>query len=488
LKLFFVLTNRSISPEHLQIGKQIHGEDLNARLRRHFINPKIKVMKAQAIFRTSIERIIKKRTLYQLLLLILFLAASTLLVAAQSGKLETNGGMAQAVAAYDATTRQSILLASEHPQILTQLQKTQEETAASFQKMINRFRQKKQEWFYTITRYPDLMHKLAHLPAKQTQEQVFKLLPHQDPDLKEAAWRLYKSEQRNLIKLDDIRLNADFEFEKSTAGLKAQTRQAFRMLQNKPDVLTLLTNNIDLTKQLGDRYKNNTGELTNQLAMLHDKLEIQNQQEAAAFKKQIESDPKAMKELREAKNAYAGNGSYYNNPYYYPYSYWFGYPYWYSYPMWYPGMFWYYPGFYFGVGGLYGVPSYGFSFWFYNGGYYTRYPALYRQFGNYYRSNVTTTVIHRDVNTVNRGFIGVASSHYNTNAGARMNSSFSSPRFNRQVGEPRLNQGNFNNRMNFNNRINMNTYHSQSLGGFGRGGFGGGSMGGGFHGGGHIRH
>lgn len=437
-------------------------------------------MKALMISGTNMQSSLKKSTsLCRSLLLISLLLNSSLLVSAQSGKLETNSGMAQAVAAYDANVRQSILLASEYPQILTQLEKTQEETTASFQKMVGKFRQKKQEWFYTITRYPELMHKLAHLPARQTQEQVYKLLPHQDPDLKEAAWRLYKSEQKNLLKLDDIRMSANMEFEKSLVSLNSATREAFHNLQAKPDVLTLLTNNIDLTKQLGENYKSHPGEVSNQLAMLHDKLEIQNQQEAAAFKKQIESDPKAMKELREARNAYASNAYYYNNPYYYPYSYWFGYPYWYTYPMWYPGMFWYYPGFYFGAGGLYGFPSYGFSFWFYNGGYYTRYPALYRQFGNYYRSNVATTVVHRDVNTVNRGFIGVASSHYNT--GIRMNTSFSSPHsFNRQVGEPRLNRGNYTSHM------YINTYHSQPMGGFGPRG---GSIGGGFHGGGvHIRH
>jgi hypothetical protein len=323
------------------------------------------------------------------------------------------------------------------------------------------------------------MHRVANLPAKQTQSDVYKLLPNQDPDLQEAAWKLYRNEKKNLAKLDNIRIAANQEFEKSIAHLNAPARESFHKLQTMPDVLTLLTNNIDLTTRLGEHYRNNPAQVASQLTTLHDNLEVQNQREVASFKKQMESDPKAMKELRAASNAYSNSNSnspYYNNPYYYPYSYWFGYPYWYSYPLWYPSMFWYYPGFYFGVGGLYGFPSYGFSFWFFNGGYYTRYPHLHRRFGNYYQNNVTTT---RVSGTVTRGFMGVATTHYGTD-GARMNT-LTSPTSTIRQGQLFHNQGSFN------NRVNANTYHAQSWGGFGGRSSGiGGSIGGGFHGGGHI--
>src|SRR5882757_6971153 len=110
------------------------------------------------------------RYFYKSFFWILFLAASV--VSAQSNKLETSQGLADAIASYDADVRQSILVASEYPSVLMQLQKSQDQTMESFQKMIGRFRQKKQEWFYSITRYPELMHQLATLPAKQTQETV----------------------------------------------------------------------------------------------------------------------------------------------------------------------------------------------------------------------------------------------------------------------------------------------------------------------------
>ncbi len=412
---------------------------------------------------------------YNFLFWIAFVVSFTSALA--QNKLETDQGLADAVASYDADIRHSILIASQHPAILVQLQKSQDETMASFQKMIGNFRQKKQEWFYTITRYPDLMHQLANLSAGKSQEEIYKLLPTQEPALKQAAWKLYRNERKNLARLDNIRLNASNEFDKSVAHLSPSAREAFHKLQGRPDVLTLLTNNIDLTTKLGERYKANSGEVTDQLAVLHDKLEIQNQREAAAFKKQLESNPKAMKELRQASTAY-GNNSYYSNPYYYPYSYWFGYPYWYSYAMWYPGMYWYYPGFYFGAGGLYGFPSYGFSYWFYNGGYYTTYPHLYRALGGYYQNNVTTTHLTAPIN---RGFANVATTHYDPMTSRA--TSLSSPYSYRQQGS--LQQQSHN----FNGNVNAPIYRSQSFGGFGRSGLiGGGTMGGGFHGGGRGRH
>ncbi|HEY8937738.1 MAG TPA: hypothetical protein VIM65_21070, partial [Cyclobacteriaceae bacterium] len=192
-----------------------------------------------------------RRQFYKSFLLILLTAVSAG-VYAQSSTLETDKGLEEAIASYNANERQSILIASENPAVLSQLQKSQDQTMDSFQEMISRFRQQKQEWFYTITRYPALMHQLANLPARQSQEDIKKLLPNQDPELQEAAWKLYRHEKENLAKLDNINMNANKEFENSTSHLNASAQEAFRQLQNKPDVLTLLTNNIDLTTRLGE--------------------------------------------------------------------------------------------------------------------------------------------------------------------------------------------------------------------------------------------
>ncbi|MFN8344550.1 MAG: hypothetical protein U0X91_06090 [Spirosomataceae bacterium] len=416
---------------------------------------------------------------------------SNLLTFAQVNRLETNKGMIASIAPYNADVRQAILQASLYPEVLSQLQKSQSQTGAAFQKMIGDFRREKQNWFYTLTRYPELIHTLAMLPNGEDQEAVYQLLPNQSPDLRDAAWHLYRHEKADLAKMDNIQTAAQQEFEKTIQDLDEPTANAFRKLSTLPDVLTLMTNNLSLTSGLGNQFRDNPTSLNEQLAALHDSLNVKNQYDIAAFKKQLAEDPQAMQELGQASRDYAAANGYNmpnqqnynaNNPYYYgnnyygnPYSYWFGYPFWYASPMWYPGGFGVYSGFYAGLGGfgLYGFPSYGFTNWFFNGGYYNRYPNLYRQFGNYYRGH---SADNRFMGAANNGFMGVAGRHFNMNNGNRM-SNYNSPSRYRQS---------YQNNGNSARAGAARSYGSSSWGASGGRGFSGGGGyrgGGGFHGG-----
>src|ERR1700712_515122 len=98
------------------------------------------------------------------------IASWSVAVFGQSNQLETEAGIIASIAPYDPETRQAILEASRYPQALTQIQQIQTETVTSFQNMIANDDQTKQGWFYTITRYPDLVHALATQPKKQKKE------------------------------------------------------------------------------------------------------------------------------------------------------------------------------------------------------------------------------------------------------------------------------------------------------------------------------
>lgn len=402
--------------------------------------------------------------------MIVFFLITNMLVFGQVSQLETDKGIVASIAPYNVDVRQAILQASQYPQILTQLQKSQAQTIESFQSMIGSFRQTKQAWFYTLTRYPDLMHSLAILPKKQNKEDVYRLLPNQDPDLQKAAWQLYCHEKEDLVKVDNIKISAQQEFEKIIQNLDVSSIAAFQKLSTMPDVLTLMTNNIELTSKLGNQFRENPMQLNEQLTVLHDSLNVQNQYEIATFKKQLEENPQAMQEMGQAAKDYASANGYnlptqqnYNNypSNYYgnPYSYWFGYPSWYGSPMWYPGGFGFNSGFYSGIGGfgIYGFPSYGFSNWFFNLGYYNRYPNLYRQFGNYYHGNISG---HRVMGSVNNGFMGAANHHYTPNGGNRLNYLTSPSGYSRQGRQTYQNNSNT-------THSNANTYHTQSWGSYG---------------------
>jgi hypothetical protein len=452
----------------------------------------VKVMKKYMNLQVEKERIFTMSDWFIQGLVAVVLAF--LLVVVSSGKgfgqvsqLETDKGIAASIAPYNADVRLAILQASQYPQILTQMKQTQANSEVAFQNMISDFRQKKQGWFYTLTRYPDLTHKLATLPDGQDKDNIYRFLPNQDPDLQEAAWKLYKHEKEDLVAVDNLNVAAQQEFNKSIDGLDNDTKASFNKLGKLPDVLTLLTNNIDLTTKLGGQYKDNPTALNTTLTALHDSLNVQNQYEIAAFKKQLADNPQAQQEMSQAAQDYAkangfnlptqqgynGNNNGYNNSNYYnnPYSYWFGYPSWYGSPLWYPNSFGYNSGFYYGGGlgigfGMYGFPSYGFSNWFFNGGYYNRYPRLYNTFGNYYRTNIGQG---RVMGSVNSGFMGIANNHFNPNGGARMNYMNSANGYTRPAGQNYQGNGNT-------THSNANSYHAQSWGG-NSGGYGGGGRG-----------
>jgi hypothetical protein len=431
---------------------------------------------------------IKLKQMKNELLCVMFLFGATVTAFGQMSALETDRGIDASIAPYNADVREAILEVSQYPQLLSQLQTNQSQTVEAFHAIVSGFDEKKQAWFYTITRYPDLMHTLATLPDKTDKDAVYKLLPNQDADLREAAWQLYDSKKKELIRLDNINLAAKQDFDKTIQSLSAPDQAAFQKLYNMPDVLTLLTNNIDLTTRLGEHYKANPTVLDGRLAAIHDSLNVQDQYEIAAYQKQMADDPKAQDELSQAAKDYAkdngysipaqqydeaDNESYYANPY----SYWFGYPDWYADPLWYPGSFWFDTGLYFGMGGfgIWGMPGYGFSSWFFGGGHYNRYPNLYRQFGNYYRNNIAE---NRVMGSANRGFMGVADGHFNAQGGNRLNRQSSPPTYNRpNTSSARAGRSTA-------TRVNANSYHAQawsSMGGRGnavRGG-GGGSRGGG---------
>lgn len=346
----------------------------------------------------------------------------------QVSQLETDKGMQNSVASYNTDVRQAILLASQYPQTLTQLQQEKNQTQTAFQGLISDFSQKKQGWFYELTRFPELTHTLAIMPSGQSRDDIRKMLPNNDENLEKAAWRLYRFHHEDLQQADNLNQQAQDSFTKAIQSLDSPTQDAFKKLSQYPDVLVLLTDNIDLTTKLGQQYIADKDGFTNQLASLHDSLMVQNQAQMAAYKKELGNNPQAQQELNQAAKDFAKTNGYilpngqvaYNNNYGYgyanPYSYWFGYPYWYGSALWYPSAYWGSFGLSYGFGGLgfSAFPAYGFSNWFYNGGYYMNYPYLYNHFGNYYRSAIINHPMNR---YSNNGFMAGNRNYYGSYSG-----------------------------------------------------------------------
>lgn len=404
-----------------------------------------------------------------------------------------------AIAPYRDDVRRSVLLASQQPQVLTNLADQQANSQQAFNRLIQFYGQTKQGWFYDIARFPNVLHELATLPAGSDQATVQEITKTLPTDLQEPAWKLYRHHHDDLVQADNLNQQADDAFNKLISPLDEPTQAAFRQLMAMPDVLSLLTQQIDKTTKLGQAFQVDPDGVTQNLTALHDSLDAQTQRELADYQRELDQDPQARQELQQAGQAYAQangyktginpNPAWVNTSYYYqnPYSFWFGYPYWYASPIWYPSAWWYGTGFYYGLGGnmvLFGLPSVGFSNWFFNRG-YGYYPHLYRRFNTYYVNNIG---VHRIWAPGSYGFMGAARRAFGPVNGSFGNRSnwLTNPQYARpntwsgsgargaapMYHTPNMNSGGF---------------RTQSWGGFsGRsfGGFSGShSFGGGFHGG-----
>ncbi|WP_221393059.1 hypothetical protein [Dyadobacter sp. NIV53] len=350
------------------------------------------------------------------------------------------------------------------------------------------------------------MDKLATMPRKQSKNNIEALLNNPSPELKEAAWKLYDKHHNDLVTVNNLNQQAVGSFQNLIQLLNPDAKQAFKTLQEMPDVLSLLNDHIDITTELGQNFKNDPSGVSQQIAEVHDQQENQNKQDLANYRDELSQDPQALQELAQASQQYANTGGYsYPAPaqtqvinYGSPYSYWFGYPSWYNSPMWYPGAFGYGSGIYFGLGGypsIYGLPSLGFSNWFF-GGAYRRYPNLYRQYGRYYNSYGSRGGY---ASPARSAFMGTASRHFVPNINGRSGGFINNQAYRQSSRSysvaPRQNSygGNGGHSYSPSNGGGARSYSSPSYGGrsmgggFSRGG-GGGFGGGGSRGGGGGRH
>ncbi len=358
---------------------------------------------------SSVERHRWYGSSFLLMLLPILFLLGTSIASAQTPQLETDKGLLQSIAPYNADVRRSILIASQNTRVLEQAQQIRNRSQRAFQNLIGGYSQQEQGYFYEITRYPAVLRTMATTPDLRRNE-VEDLLNNTSAILRENGWALYRNNRGVLSQMYQLNQDAEYAYQQMLQPLDITTQTAFRQLANYPDVMALLSENMDLTVRLGERYYRSPEALNLELANMHDEMVAQRQYEVAEYKRKINDDPDAARELDQAATEYAQsnnyvlpnrnqdvyitNNYYYSNPntYYYsnPYSYWCGYPHWYTTPLWYPNAYWVDFRVSFGIGsiGFYGCPSYGFANWFYYGGYYRRYPSLYARFGNYYRNYV----------------------------------------------------------------------------------------------------
>ena len=338
-----------------------------------------------------------------------------------------------ALVLYPEATRRAILEASLYPEALIKMERLQSQTRTSFQEMLASYPQSTQEVIWDVTRYPDLVRRLV-VEGEGSPTRINAVLEDYPEEVYDNARRAGADYYEVLVEIDRLDASANQAFAAILEDYPPKAQDAMRQLLDLPEVLDILTENIELTILVGDVYKKEPDWVIHMADSLSLEVARANAQEIEDWKTELEKNPEAREELKASAQDFASeygyDDEYYDYPeddiyyegqpnryvvehYYYNYPYWFGYPYWYTYPRWRPYPYWYDWGFYYGPGRtivVINLPSFYFTHWyFYRPSHHYYYPHLSAGFVRHYYgyrrsgSSICTTVSnwHND----NRGVI-----------------------------------------------------------------------------------
>ncbi len=338
--------------------------------------------------------------------------------------LREDSAAVNALVLYPDTIRLDIFEACEFPASIVSIATLQKNTSSDFANLVSSYSKEEQEDFWNLSRYSDLVSRLAQGGPK-SQAQINDILADYPDDIRDAALRQGINHYDVLQKMDALQSNTNAQFEQILTDYPPVTQGALRDLIRYPEIINLLNDHLSLAVRVGDHYRRNPQRVINWADSLNNVEVRQNAQDAATWKQNIEQNPDEANDLKSAANDYAQENGYTQDdinaspdPNYVsnytctPYSYWFGYPSWYPYSYWYPYPFWFDCGFYYNHGRMVmlGTPSYYFTNWyFYHPEHWRQYPHLgNRYISHYYGSgrmnNSNAVIVHNWVRD-NRSYL-----------------------------------------------------------------------------------
>lgn len=346
----------------------------------------------------------------------------------------------KALVIYPEETRKAIFLAAQQPAALIRMKKIQERNAERFNEVISSKDRDTQRALWDLTRYPGLVEDMASV-GPRSESRLVKALDSHPEIIRVRAMEMYNQQYSAVSRIAALKQDSDSEFKKLVGQYDLESQEAFEHLLNKPEVLSLLTDNMDLTVIVGDMYRQDPEGTLALATQMHEEVAEQNARELNDWRSSLEDDPEAMAQYEEASEEFAtefvDDDVYYSEQedpvqessenrssdqdsevvvkevhhYHYNYPYWFSYPRWYNYAVWRPfprrfhtwGFGWNAwggwgarPGWNAWMGWNWGMPSPYFMSWYYSYPYhYYRYPNLacqYSAFTHRNRSSINPVV------------------------------------------------------------------------------------------------
>lgn len=305
--------------------------------------------------------------------------------------MEENRGAVDALVLYPDSVLDHILEASAHPQLLVRLGVIQEKSSSGFAELMADFSREEQEKFWELSRFPTLVEEIVAGGPKE--ESALRAIVDRYPEeARGVAVELGTSRYGAVAELRELHETADAALAALVEPHGPRVQDAVRGLVRYPEILSILTDNLEMTVLVGDAYARNPAAVRARAGELRVEAARRNSEAVDAWARELEENPEALEELEASATEFAREEGYEPSALptstataavtitVNPYPYWFGYPYWYTTPYWYPYPYWYHWGFYYGPGGtvvVFGMPSYRYTSWHFHGHHHHyRYPHL----------------------------------------------------------------------------------------------------------------
>lgn len=316
-------------------------------------------------------------------LLTLFLSiTATLSVVAQTKGLmdqvrDEEKDAIEAIALYPEKERSMILDAAQHPEVLVRLENMQAKSASDFRNLIGYLPEEDQKKVYNISRFPVLMYMITEGGKKKSSQRLNEVLADYPDEIASDVRYLHDQHFDLLAQVHQLYVESDTAFKDALNSYPADIQKTYKELIGLPEIMMIMSNNLNMTVLLGDLYRNNPEKIKNELDSLNVVVAEKKAKELNDWKEALEKDPQAMAEYENESQDFASQHNYTQSDYsqslpdryqtdvyvhhmWQPYPYWFGCPWWYGYDCWYPYPWWYHWGYYYGPGYtivIIGMPS-----------------------------------------------------------------------------------------------------------------------------------
>lgn len=317
----------------------------------------------------------------------------------------------EALSLYPGNIREAILESTLHPEVLVKLSAIQNKTSESFKDIIQYLPETDQKKYWELTKYDGLIKKLV-AGGQKTRSQIQEILKDYPDEVHEAALDFGVARLRTLEKIHTITLEANEAVEVMLKTYNKKTQDAVHLLIKYPEVIYLLTENLELAVLVGDLYAKNPDLIRQHLDSIQAEASRRYAEDINEWHEGLKSDPRALQEFEQVSSEFSKDNGYQEYDPMYPdavtptretkkkavaddervdvyYHYYYHYPYWFGYPAWFPTSYWYwYPywyhwGYYYGDSSaiiVVGLPSYFFMRWYFGVPYHH---YMYPHFSNY---------------------------------------------------------------------------------------------------------